>query len=135
MSDPIIESVIEKLRSRSVRGLDKYGVGLDREDLSVVEWLTHLQEELLDAAGYVEKLIQVMGGRKKKEEVYGPPPPTLVEQWKMEREAIERQLQEANRKQVEKGPVWPAPIYGGDIVGAPKPKLNPNDIICREEKA
>lgn len=77
MSDPIVESVIEKLRSRSVRGLDKYGVGLDREDLSVVEWLTHLQEELLDAAGYLEKLIQVMGGRKPKEPVYGPPPPTI----------------------------------------------------------
>lgn len=42
MSDPIIESVIEKLRSRSKVGMEKYGVGLNREDLSVVEWLLSL---------------------------------------------------------------------------------------------
>jgi hypothetical protein len=129
MSDPIIESVIEKLRSRSVRGLDKYGVGLDREDLSVVEWLTHLQEELLDAAGYVEKLIQVMGGRKKKEEVYGPPPPTLKNSW----DELEKMLKESAEKWRETN--QPPPIvYGPPPATIPKTAFDPNTVICREEK-
>jgi hypothetical protein len=29
---------------------------LDREDLSVVEWINHTQEELMDATLYLEKL-------------------------------------------------------------------------------
>lgn len=58
MSDPIVESVREKLLQRSKAGLLKYGVGLDRTDLTRRDWFVHLQEELLDAANYVEVLIQ-----------------------------------------------------------------------------
>ena len=58
MTDPIVEAVRFKLLSRSQVGLNKYGVGLDRTDLSRREWLIHLQEELLDAACYLEVLIQ-----------------------------------------------------------------------------
>jgi hypothetical protein len=29
---------------------------MERDDLNFLDWLTHLQEELLDAAVYVEKL-------------------------------------------------------------------------------
>ena len=31
---------------------------MERTDLNIVEWLTHLQEELMDASVYVERLIQ-----------------------------------------------------------------------------
>lgn len=31
---------------------------MERTDLDIVGWLTHLQEELMDAAVYVERLIQ-----------------------------------------------------------------------------
>ena len=113
MSDPIVESVIEKLRSRSVRGLDKYGVGLDREDLSVVEWLTHHQEELLDAAGYVEVLIQKLGGKKPKEPVYGPQPPTLQQAWELERETVAELLRIGQEKQG----VKPATVANDTKVG------------------
>jgi len=58
MTDPIVEAVRLKLLSRSQTGLHKYGVGLDRQDLSRRQWLIHLQEELLDAACYLEVLIQ-----------------------------------------------------------------------------
>jgi len=34
----------------------KYGTTLNRTDLSEVEWLNHLQEELMDATAYIEKL-------------------------------------------------------------------------------
>ena len=56
----ITEAVIAKLRSRSEVGLKKYGVTLDRNDLTHLDWLRHHQEELLDAAGYVEKQIQIL---------------------------------------------------------------------------
>ena len=57
-SDPVVVEVQMKLRDRSLKGLEKYGVGLDRDDLSTEEWLNHLQEELLDAALYVQTLIR-----------------------------------------------------------------------------
>jgi hypothetical protein len=54
--DSNVEAIRESLLQRSVRGLDKYGVTTNQTDLSMLQWLTHLQEELLDAAVYIEKL-------------------------------------------------------------------------------
>ena len=56
MTDSIVESVLNKFKERSEEGIKKYGVTLDREDLNGLEWLTHLQEELMDATLYIEKL-------------------------------------------------------------------------------
>lgn len=56
MKDTIVESVITQFKARSQRGIDKYGVTLDRTDLSTLEWLIHLQEELMDATLYIERL-------------------------------------------------------------------------------
>ena len=55
-TDPIINAVIEKIASRSDVGLKKYGVTLAREDYSKLDWLNHLQEELMDAINYIECL-------------------------------------------------------------------------------
>jgi len=52
----IEEQVIQQIRDRAARGEKKYGATLERNDLSIVEWLQHLQEELMDATGYIEKL-------------------------------------------------------------------------------
>ena len=54
--DSIVESVIEQFRDRSEVGIKKYNTTLDRKDLSVLEWLQHLQEEIMDACLYIEKL-------------------------------------------------------------------------------
>lgn len=54
----IEESVIEKIRNRAKVGESKYGVTMERNDLSFLQWMKHLQEELMDAAVYVEKIIQ-----------------------------------------------------------------------------
>lgn len=54
--DTIVESVIEQFKQRSEVGINKYGVTLDREDLNALERLQHLQEELMDATLYVQKL-------------------------------------------------------------------------------
>jgi hypothetical protein len=56
MKDTIVESVIEQFKQRSEVGIKKYNTTLDREDLNTLEWLQHLQEELMDATLYIEKL-------------------------------------------------------------------------------
>ena len=54
--DTIVEEVINLFRIRSEQGRKKYGVTLDRDDLSETEWIQHLQEELMDAILYLTKL-------------------------------------------------------------------------------
>lgn len=58
VTDKYVKAVKAKLTNRAAAGLIKYGVNLEREDLNTLDWLNHLQEELLDASGYLEVLIQ-----------------------------------------------------------------------------
>ena len=58
--DPIIDRVIEKIKSRSDVGFKKYGVTLKDDDQSLDVWLTHIQEELMDAVNYIEKVKDVL---------------------------------------------------------------------------
>lgn len=62
--DANVEAVRQKLLDRSKVGLAKYGVTTERGDLDLVAWLRHLQEELLDAAVYVEAAIKRIEGDK-----------------------------------------------------------------------
>jgi hypothetical protein len=55
-SDSIVNSVITAFIGRSNLGLQKYGTTLDRNDLSVLDWIQHAQEEHMDAILYLEKL-------------------------------------------------------------------------------
>jgi len=50
------DRVVQAILKRAETGERKYGVTMERTDLNFLEWLQHLQEELLDAAVYVEKL-------------------------------------------------------------------------------
>lgn len=61
MADPNVEAVREQLKQRSEVGLAKYGVDTTREDFTPREWVQHLQEELMDAAIYAERLKQELG--------------------------------------------------------------------------
>ena len=54
--DKNVEKVITQLRDREEKGMIKYGVNTERTDLTTIEWLQHLQEELMDASVYIEKL-------------------------------------------------------------------------------
>ena len=54
--DSIVESVVSSFKQRSNVGIKKYNKTMDRNDLSTLEWLQHLQEELMDATLYLEKL-------------------------------------------------------------------------------
>ena len=54
--DKYVQAVKEKFEERSQTGIRKYNTTLEREDLSFIDWLNHLQEELMDATLYVERL-------------------------------------------------------------------------------
>lgn len=54
--DTNVMQVCQRLTHRAETGLRKYGVTTERTDLSLHDWLQHLQDELLDAAVYVERL-------------------------------------------------------------------------------
>jgi len=54
--DSIVEAVVSSFKQRSDVGIRKYNKTMDRNDLSTLEWLQHLQEELMDATLYLEKL-------------------------------------------------------------------------------
>ena len=62
--DVIIERVIQKFKNRSDVGFKKYGVTLKDDDLPLDMWLTHIQEELMDAVNYIEKVKDVLGTSK-----------------------------------------------------------------------
>lgn len=61
----IEEQVIDKIRSRAEVGLNKYGVTLERNDLTIKEWLIHAQEEAMDLSGYLEKVIEIIDQQDK----------------------------------------------------------------------
>lgn len=52
--DANVERVCQKLQTRAEVGLRKYGTTTERNDLSLVDWLRHLQEELMDGSVYIE---------------------------------------------------------------------------------
>ena len=54
--DPVVERVVDKFVSRSDVGFKKYGVTLDQDPSNLFEWLNHIQEELMDATLYIQKL-------------------------------------------------------------------------------
>jgi hypothetical protein len=54
--DENVERVRAAFLSRSQVGLAKYGVTTERVDIDLVGWLQHLQEELMDAVVYLERI-------------------------------------------------------------------------------
>lgn len=53
----IEESVIARIRQRREAGRRKYGMSMERTDLTRAQWLRHAQEEAMDLAIYLERLI------------------------------------------------------------------------------
>ena len=69
--DQNVTSVIEQLRNREKAGLIKYGTNTERTDLETIEWLQHLQEELMDGAVYIERLKRDLSEQPELEESTG----------------------------------------------------------------
>lgn len=61
VSDSIVESVVRQFHDRAAKGEAKYGTTMDRNDLTPMQWIQHLQEELMDAVVYLEKVKQTGG--------------------------------------------------------------------------
>jgi len=56
--DPNVQVVVDSHIARAKEGLAKYGTDTTRGDLTEVEWLEHLKEELMDAAVYAQRIIE-----------------------------------------------------------------------------
>jgi hypothetical protein len=56
VKDQVVLSVIAKYAERSNVGLKKYGVTLDREDLTIYDWIEHAQQEAMDFTLYLERI-------------------------------------------------------------------------------
>ena len=66
-TDSIVRKVMLKHAKRCVLGKKKYGVTLDRKDLNLEQWLLNLQEELMDACCYIEKLFESINQKSQEE--------------------------------------------------------------------
>ena len=55
-NDSVVNSIISQFAERSRVGLEKYGTTLDRTDLSLLDWVQHAQEEMMDGILYLEKI-------------------------------------------------------------------------------
>lgn len=54
--DPVVENVVDKFVSRSDVGFAKYGKTLRDDHSDIFTWVNHLQEELMDAVLYMQRL-------------------------------------------------------------------------------
>ena len=60
--DLIVQKVIRKFAERSEVGIKKYETTLQENSDGLLKFLTHLQEELMDATLYVEKIKSIIKG-------------------------------------------------------------------------
>jgi hypothetical protein len=63
--DSVVTTIIEQFTSRAQMGKAKYGVDLDRNDLTLLEWIEHAKQEHMDAILYLEKIKQEVSGQGK----------------------------------------------------------------------
>ena len=64
--DDTVNNVINSFVQRSKAGMDKYGVTLKDNPENLVFWVKSLQEELMDATLYVERLLQEINEKEAK---------------------------------------------------------------------
>ena len=65
--DPVVERVCRKFTDRSDVGYEKYGITLEDDPSEMLEWLNHLQEELMDAVLYLQKAKETYEAQSSKE--------------------------------------------------------------------
>jgi hypothetical protein len=56
----IENKVCIKILDRAEVGEKKYGTTMDRTDLSTADWIKHAQEEAMDLAVYLEKILELL---------------------------------------------------------------------------
>jgi len=68
--DSIVTSIIDQFEKRAIKGKEKYGVDLDRNDLTLLEWIEHAKQEHMDAILYLEKIKQEHIASGSQEKIY-----------------------------------------------------------------
>ncbi len=56
INDKNVFNVVCQYAERAQKGFNKYGTTTERTDIDLEGWLQHLQEELMDATVYIERL-------------------------------------------------------------------------------
>jgi hypothetical protein len=59
-TDSVVDSIIDKFIDRATVGKTKYGTDLDRNDLSLEDWLEHSIQEKMDDILYMQKTLKVL---------------------------------------------------------------------------
>lgn len=62
--DSVVDEVVDKFIDRAAFGKKKYNTDMDREDLSLDEWINHAIEESMDFIVYMTKIKKIIGGKK-----------------------------------------------------------------------
>jgi ribosomal 50S subunit-associated protein YjgA (DUF615 family) len=62
--DAVVKQVISKFEDRSAVGIHKYGTTLEENKGDDLYWMNHLQEELMDAILYLQKLKNKQNGKR-----------------------------------------------------------------------
>lgn len=63
-TDSVVEEVRQKFADRAAKGYAKYNATMDRDDLSIDEWLEHAQEEAMDFILYITKVRKELAAKK-----------------------------------------------------------------------
>ena len=59
-TDSVVDSIIDKFVERATVGREKYGTDLDRQDLSLEDWLEHSLQEKMDDILYIQKALKTL---------------------------------------------------------------------------
>lgn len=65
-TDSIVDEVVDRFIDRASFGKSKYNTDMDREDLSLDEWVNHAIEEAMDFVVYMTKIKRIISGKKGK---------------------------------------------------------------------
>jgi len=60
VTDSVVDSIIDKFVERATIGREKYGTNLDRQDLSLEDWLEHSLQEKMDDILYIQKALKTL---------------------------------------------------------------------------
>lgn len=58
LPDKNVQAVIKQLEDRMTFGYNKYGTTTERDDIDLLGWIQHAQEEAMDLAVYLERIKQ-----------------------------------------------------------------------------
>ena len=56
--DSVVKGLMNEFIERAKKGKQKYGTDLDRTDLSLLDWIQHFREEMMDGLLYICKIEQ-----------------------------------------------------------------------------